>query len=66
MWRCSSYRKNACKSRLVTYGKVVKVTNGEHNHPPIHYIPSENCKKQFSTVIIKKKEMDCLMVNRKK
>lgn len=33
MWRCSVYHKNRCKSRIMTYGKTVKITS-EHTHPP--------------------------------
>ena len=33
-WRCAQYFKTKCKSRLVTYGRVVKINVEEHNHVP--------------------------------
>ncbi|CAG9764330.1 unnamed protein product [Ceutorhynchus assimilis] len=33
MWLCSQYHKIKCKSRIITYGKTVKI-NSSHNHPP--------------------------------
>ncbi|XP_076252138.1 uncharacterized protein LOC143191191 isoform X12 [Rhynchophorus ferrugineus] len=34
MWICSQYQRVKCKSRIISYGKTVKVTSS-HNHAPI-------------------------------
>lgn len=33
-WRCNSYHKTKCRSRLLTFGKVVRVRHS-HNHTPL-------------------------------
>lgn len=35
MWRCAQYNKTKCRSRIITFGKVLKFTH-DHNHHPIN------------------------------
>lgn len=32
-WKCVSYYKTRCKARMITQGKVAKITFAHHNHP---------------------------------
>lgn len=45
------YYTSGCKGRIHTYGRVVEITNNEHNHPaPTPEVGSYD--KQLNTVII--------------
>lgn len=51
-WRCNWYYKTKCKSRLITYGKVVQV-NHTHNHSPPDRVQMNACTRQIVEVIRK-------------
>lgn len=34
LWKCAFYTKTSCKSRLITSGRAVFITNDQHNHEP--------------------------------
>lgn len=49
-WRCSFYFKTKCKSKLVTFGKIVQVLN-EHNHDMKTSRDLSNCLTQHVNIL---------------
>lgn len=51
MWKCAQYNKTRCRSRLITFGKSLKITF-PHNHKPA-YPDSPRTNPQYVNIIRK-------------
>lgn len=49
MWLCAQYHKQKCKSRIITFGKTVKITS-KHNHPPVRPDLSNSVMQWFHII----------------
>lgn len=49
MWLCGQYHKLKCKSRIITFGKTVKITS-KHNHPPVRPDLSNSVMQWFHII----------------
>lgn len=50
-WFCKHRRGDGCKSRLYTSGKILKIYNLRHNHPP-QYTEDELQEKNYTQQIV--------------
>lgn len=48
------YGKSNCKGRVHTYGKIVEMTNNDHNHAPIKH-ETDSYAMQINVIIIHRK-----------